>query len=244
MIIDVHSHFFSPSSGDRLARAAEKHHIDRIFISSVSTGYKCHNPNEEEIDRFNQMTYDGVARRPELFSAYVYLNPRNKNAVDVLRRGVEEKGAIGVKLWVATFCDDPLVNPIYEECIRYDIPALIHSFYKAVRQLEFETTGPNVANAAHRYPEAKIIMAHLGANCYHGVKAIRNCPNVWVDLCGTIYRGGDLDYTVKNIGCERILFATDANSWGTNYGMVMDADITAAQREMIFSGNAVRLFKL
>lgn len=244
MIIDVHSHFFSPDDEQKLLRAAERYNIAKIFVSTVMWGYTCHNPSEREIDLFNDITFEGVGRHPGLFRGYVYINPRNKNALDVLRRGVEDKGAIGVKLWVAAFCDDPPVNPIYEACIAYDIPLLVHAFYKAAGRLEFESTGVNVANAARRYPEAKIIMAHLGANCYHGVKAVRNCPNVWVDICGTICRGGDLDYAVKAVGCERILFGTDANSWGSNYGLVMDAELTDAQRDMIFRGNAARLFKL
>ena len=58
---------------------------------------------------------------------------------------------------------------------------LLHSFKKTVGQLEFETVGPHVADLASRYPEARLIMAHLDGNAYHGIKCIKEYKNVgWI----------------------------------------------------------------
>ena len=112
---------------------------------------------------------------------------------------------MGVKLWMASLCDDPRVFPVVEQCIEYRAPILIHSFHKAVGQLPFETTGEHVANLARRYPQARILMAHLGGNAYHGLPAIRDCPNVWTDICSSIFRGDSLSYALELLGEDRIL---------------------------------------
>jgi len=244
MIIDIHAHVWGhkvDADADNMVEACELYGIDKILISPLR-GYF---PNEEEIEFLSNEVYRICKKYPKNFLGYEYLNPANPNALDVLKRGVEERGMIGMKLWVATFCDDPRVNPLFEQCIKYDIPILLHSFVKSVGQLEFETTGPNVRNIAMRYPEAKIIMAHLGSNCYHGIKAIRDCKNVSVDMCGSIYRRDDLDYTVNMIGTDRIVFGTDMpGTFTMNYGQVLEADLTEKQREDILYNNAVKLFNL
>jgi len=241
-VIDMHTHIWLPhykEDREELIKASEVYGINKIIISPLSGYY----PEVDELALLNRLATETVRMRPDLFDAYVYLNPRHENTVDVLRKGIEEDGKVGVKLWVATFCDDPLTYPIYEECIKYDVPVLIHSFIKTVGQLEYETRGNHVHNIAQRYPEAKLIMAHLSSNCYHGIKAIRNDKNVWVDFCGSIYRQDDLDYTVRQIGTDRILYGTDMpGSFVTNYGQVLEADITEKQRDDIFYGNAAKLF--
>ena len=87
---------------------------------------------------------------------FCYINPVQDNCIDVLRKGIEEYGMEGMKLWVANYCDDPRVFPLVEKCIDYNIPILVHSFHKAVGQLEFETTGIHTANLAQRYPKQEL----------------------------------------------------------------------------------------
>ena len=96
-------------------------------------------------------------------------------------------------------------------CIRdsYNVPVLIHAFYKATGQYPNESTGRNVARVAARYPELKIIMAHLGGNCYDGLPAIRSFPNVWVDYSGSIFRADELPYALEMVGANRILHGSD-----------------------------------
>jgi predicted TIM-barrel fold metal-dependent hydrolase len=147
-----------------------------------------------------------------------------------------------MKLWVATFCDDPRAFPLVEKCIEYKIPVLVHAFYKSIGQLEHESLGKHVASLARRYPEAKIIMAHLSSNCYLGIKEIEGCKNVYSDICGSIFRRDEVDYSVSRLGAERILFGTDMpGSYLVNLGQVEEADLTPEQREMIYYRNALRI---
>jgi len=215
--------------------------IVKVYVSALNSEY----PDEDEICELNDEVYRFMQEQPEIIGGYCYLNPSHANCVDELKRRIEDHGMSGVKLWIATFCDDSRVFPIVEQCIRYQIPILVHAFHKVVGQLEHETTGVHVANLARQYPEAVIIMAHIGGNCYDGIKAIKNCKNVYVDTSGCIYRRDDIDYTVSQIGADRILFGTDMPGarFLVNYGRIEEADLTQDERHAIYYGNAKKLLE-
>ena len=87
-------------------------------------------------------------------------------------------------------------------------------------------------------------MAHLGGNAYYGIKPIIECKNVWVDISGSLFRRDDLDYTIKLIGSDRVIFGTDmpGASYLVNLGQVEEANLTDKQRQDIYYNNAVSFF--
>ena len=86
-------------------------------------------------------------------------------------------------------------------------------------------------------------MAHLGANCYHGIKAVRYLKNVFLDFCGSICGADDLPYAIEQVGVDRLLFGTDMpGNFHTSAAQVFDAEISDFDREKIFSLNAKKLF--
>ncbi|PYI54850.1 amidohydrolase family protein [Paenibacillus flagellatus] len=242
MIIDAHTHIWGGQYGEstrELLRACDLFGISKLHVS----GLKSHYPDEAEVAELNADVARFMKEQPGMVEGYCYVNPAHSNALDVLKKGVEEYGMSGMKLWVATFCDDPRVFPVVEACIDYNIPILIHAFHKAVDQLEFETTGVHVANLARLYPNAKILMAHFGGNCYHGIRAVRDCRNVWHDFSGSPFRRDDVDYAVERVGVDRIVFGSDMPiTYLVNYGQVEEADLTAEQKERIYYKNALELF--
>jgi predicted TIM-barrel fold metal-dependent hydrolase len=242
MIIDVHTHIWGgdyENSTRQLLEASRRYGISKLYVS----GLKSHYPDEAEIESLNADVHRFMKEHPGLVEGYCYVSPVHANALDVLKRGIEDYSMAGMKLWVATFCDDPRAFPLVEQCIEYNVPILIHSFHKAVGQLEFETTGIHVANLAKRYPQAKLLMAHFGGNCYHGIKATRDCPNVWHDFSGSPFRRDDLDYAVEQVGAGRIVYGSDMPiAYLVNWGQVEEADLTQEEKEAIYWKNAVQLF--
>lgn len=244
MLIDMHTHLWQgryQKSKSDILKACELYGISRVYVSSLGTLY----PDEDEIKELNSSTYQFMLENPDIVRGYCYVNPEHKNCLDVLKKGIEEYGMSGMKLWVATYCDDPKVYPLIEKCIDYKVPILIHAFHKAIGQLKNESLGPNVANLAKLYPESKIMMAHLGANCYLGVKSIKDCPNVSVDVSGSIFRKDDIDYTKQLLGVDRILFGSDMPdiNFIVSYGQIEEADLTAEEKEQIYYKNALKLFR-
>lgn len=244
MLIDFHAHLWNESFEENkreILKACELYGIDMVYISSLGGQY----PTEEEISLLNHDTYKLMREEKSRIGGFCYINPRHSNSIEVLKKGIEDYGMSGMKLWIATYCDDPRVYPLVEKCIDYDVPVLVHAFHKAVGQLECESLGANVANLALKYPEAKLVMAHLGANCHREIKCIRDINNVYVDISGSIFRRDDVDYTKKQIGAERILFGSDlpGASFLVNYGQIEEADLSFEEKDLIYYRNALRLLK-
>ena len=243
MLIDVHTHLWKGIEAQcrpGILDMCDSFGIDKVLVSSLG-GYQ---PDPEEIRYLNDQTYGFMKEHPGLVEGYCYLNPRHPDALTELHRRVEDQGMCGVKLWVATFCDDPLVDPIAEQCVSYGIPMLVHAFYKAVDQLPCESLGENVANLARRHPDAKILMAHLGADCLREMRMVKDCKNVWLDFSGSISHADDLEYAVRLVGADRLLFGSDMPdlAFQCSYGQLIEADLTPEDREKIAWKNAVRLF--
>ncbi len=238
-LIDMHTHLWLgrvDACRAAILRAAGLYGYDRVYVSTLRSAV----PDEEEIDACNAATAAFMRDEPSLVRGWCYLNPRNANWKDVLERGLND-GMTGVKLWVATYCDDPLVDPIAEYCIERRLPVLIHALDKTVGQGTYESKGMNVRRLALRYPSLRIIMAHMGGNEYTGIRAVADCPNVMVDLCGVIYRADALEYAVERLGAGRILYGTDLSSdtpFWRNIGKVNALPIPQYDKERIFWRNA------
>lgn len=240
-IIDMHAHIWKNRVSDcanTMRKAAQRFGIEKILISALGSHY----PDQEEVAYLNEQT-EQLIRQDALFGGYVTISPEHDNSLDVLRKGIEKQGMIGMKIWVSCLCDDDRCDRLYEYCGRNSVPVLIHAFAKAEGQLPYEATGVHVANAARRHPDTKFIMAHLGGNCYHGLRLIRDLPNVWTDFSGGPFRQDDIPYAVQLLGAERILFGTD-NAYAMNYGQAMEAQLSREDREKILYTNAATLFGL
>lgn len=242
MIIDIHAHIWGsdiPGSKKKLIQAIDRYGIDRVYVSGLRTLI----PSEEEVDFLNSAVAAFMREVPERIGGAVYCNPRNEDTMDVVRRGIEEQGFEMVKLWASVPADDPRVDPVMEFAREAGVPVLVHAIRDSVRQPEGCSTGVHVANAARRHPDTKILMAHFGGSAYHGIPAVRDCPNVWCDMSGPAFHGEELDYAVGTLGAERVLFGTDmpGASYITNFAQVMGAGLTEKQRRLIFYKNAQKL---
>lgn len=242
MLIDMHTHLWLGTAEQNkrdLARIREQYGLTQTCVSSLG----CFDPDEQEIDQLNRMTLEYMKEEPDFVRGYCYLNPRNPNALDELERRLDQ-GMIGVKLWVATYCDDPLVFPIVERCIQCRAPILIHAFYKADGQLPFESLGTHVAALARRYPESRLIMAHMGAACFRELRLIRDLDNVWTDFSGSVAHPDDLAYALEMLGSKRILFGTDGPLGGfhVSYGQLKEADLAQEAYDDIAWRNSMNLF--
>lgn len=242
MVIDVHTHLFGTDKCDKelVLKAMDRYQIDKVYLSTIlGDPY----PSMALVEAANAATAQFMKEQPGKIEGYVYISPEHPNALDVLKRGIEDKGMAGIKLWISSFCDDPVVDPIAEQAMTYGIPVLIHSFHKTSGAYLHESNGFHVGNLARRFPKLKIIMAHLGGNAYHGIPCICDCPNVWVDYCLSSFFGDALQYTLDAIGPERVLHASDMpGNYIVNLGKLLETDLTEAERELVLYRNAQKLF--
>ena len=88
--------------------------------------------------------------------------------------------------------------------------------------------------------------AHIVGVGYRGILDIEPYDNVYVDTSGAQPFSGFVEYGVKKLGADRIIFGTDVvgRDFCTQLAKVTDADISDEDKEKILWKNAARLLKI
>jgi predicted TIM-barrel fold metal-dependent hydrolase len=109
--------------------------------------------------------------------------------------------------------------------------------------LRGESTPMDVAELAQRFPSVPLICGHSGGDWELGVRAVRRHPNVYIEFSGSDPHSGQVDYTVKELGADRLIWGGHgpSRSYSTELSKVLDADLTHEQRLQIFGGNLRRI---
>ena len=72
------------------------------------------------------------------------------------------------------------------------------------------------------------------------LKVLREVPNVYIDTSGSLNDEGFVEMAVRELGVERVLFATDV-AMEAGVGKVLGARITERQREKVFGKNMQKI---
>ena len=247
-VIDAHAHLHhhgvsSWSEDDRkVIEAADKLGIDQLCCSILPP----ERPTKMESFReCNQWLADAIRRFPGRILGYCFVNPGyTKQARDEIRRSVEERGFVGVKLYNDYRATEPVVFPIVELAIELKIPILHHAGHTswlAQPQPRISDAG-DFAELARRYPEAMLICAHVcgGGDWEWTIKALRNAPSVFLDTSGSVADEGVVEMAVRTLGADRLLFACDM-SMTASVGRIRGAEISDADKRKILGANMQRI---
>ena len=130
-VIDCHAHLTHHSSAayqekDRkLIEAADRLGIDRLCCSILTPRRPA---TAEGFRECNAWLAEAMKRFGGRVLGYCYVNPGyGRQAVEEVRRCVEDRGFIGVKLYNEHVCTDPVVFPIVELAIKLRVPILHHA---------------------------------------------------------------------------------------------------------------------
>jgi predicted TIM-barrel fold metal-dependent hydrolase len=239
--IDAHTHLDEGRFDPQVFEAGERLGID-LFLCSNIGGFQPH-PSLDEVTEMNAVLAGELRRHPDHLRGYCYVNPRfGRDSLDDLRRNVEDRGMIGIKLWIATLADDPLADPILEYAAEHRLIVLAHAWRKTVGQFPYESTADHIAAAARRHPDVRFLMAHLGGQPESAVNTVRACPNVAVDTSGTIIGAGEVALAVERLGSDRVVFGSDLHhiDLAANVGKVLGAGLDADTEERVFGGTVGR----
>jgi uncharacterized protein len=249
MIIDSHVHigrWIGDDSIEKIVESALRNNIDISFVSSLGErGYIIY-PTVDEFVKANSCVLDAIEKFPNNIKGLCFVNPQHpKESISEIERCVAG-GMVGIKLWIAVKASDPSVEPIAEKAIELDVPILQHAWYKMTGNMENESTPYDVAVLAKKYPELKIQMSHLYGAGFRGIADIAPYSNIYVDTSGGEPEAGILEFAVKEMGAERILFGSDAPGRGfaVQLGKVTGANIPEELKEMILWKNAMRIYNI
>lgn len=200
MLLDSHMHvgdfpYFNVSiDRDGLVASMREHGID--------TGMVFHPDNE---------LVRGIVAETSGLYGLVWVNPREPDAAVRTAALLDEPGSRfrGVKLHPLLdgyHPDDPMVHPIIELLIERGLPALIHCGHPIF------TLPWSIEELVRRYPEARIILGHMGhGNIVYINAAIdvaaRN-PNVYLETSGMPMHS-KIREAVERAGPDRVLYGSD-----------------------------------
>jgi predicted TIM-barrel fold metal-dependent hydrolase len=244
--IDVHSHVrlkdgrLDVEQCHSLINAADRLGIDQMWCSHpISRGM----PEPEEIRQGNDAVLAAMRLYPDRIRGLCFVVPGwHRESLAEIDRCLDQ-GMIGIKLYNQYFINDPVVFPVIEKAIEEGVPVLDHAGHlmdNATRRLQPRISdGVHFADLARRYPEAILIMGHIGGGGDYewSLQALADAPSVYADTSGSVIDEGMIEYAVRLLGAERLLFACDLSE-EAGVGKVLNAAITEEQRQAIFAGNA------
>lgn len=239
--IDAHTHLDDGRFDPRVIELGARLGIG-LFLCSNLGGFAPH-PSLDEVTEMNAVLARELASYPDQLRGYCYVNPRfGRDSLDDLRRNVEERGMVGIKLWIATLADDPLCDPILEYAAEHRLIVLAHAWRKTVGRFPYESTADHIAAAARRHPDTRFLMAHLGGQPESAVNTVRPLPNVAVDTSGTIIGAGEVALAVERLGPDRVVFGSDLHhiDLAANVGKVLGAGLSPDTEDRVFGGTVTR----
>ncbi len=257
MLIDVHAHLLPEDaamfSGEEWNRNqiyfAKKYGITEMWVSclgSFGRNSPVYMPSYEDMIYGNRVIYKYHKDNPLLIKPMCTINPNwQDKAVDEIKKCVEEYGFIGVKLGASVRTTSEVMDKIMEKIIEYDLPVLQH-IYQHRRGKEIPgqevSDSAELAGLAKRFPEAKIIMAHIGGggDWEYSIKAVKDIKNISLDISGSVIDCGMMEMCLKEIGPKRILFATDLTI-STGIAKFRHMKLNKTERDLIAYKNAESL---
>lgn len=258
-LIDVHAHFYY----EGCARADWRQLNSARLRAGRDIGVTCHVASilgswGRQSPIYFQSPADTIAGNDAMLAlqrahgalvrSYVAVNPNDVSlALGEIERCVA-LGAVGIKLAAARRADDPHVGPIAQYAVEQGLPILHHAWQHRRRYWPGQdaSDGVELGRLATRYPAMNLILAHIGGggDYSHTFAAVRDTPNVYLDLSGSGVDRGMLDDALAAVGPKRLLWGADltlctglAKLWALE-AIGLDADELAAIRWR----NALRIF--
>lgn len=233
MIIDVHSHaweypaHFSDDFRHQAKRAKAGVEMD---LTVSYDAYRASAPDDTITIVFggkarlsglwvdDRYVANYVDADPARLIGFLSVDPTQPGWEEELRFGHQALGLRGIKLlsmYAGFRPDESRLDPLWQYATKHRLPVLLHTGTTFVAQAPLECTLPRHLDAvATRFPEVRIIMAHLG-HPYEGeaVVTARKHPHVFCDLSALHYRPFQLYHSlmlVQEYGVwDKVLFGTD-----------------------------------
>lgn len=234
---------------------ADRFGISWMQISLPVTNFSGTEPEgPEQVRENNDIVIDAVKKHPDRFIGFFTLNPRyGKESIEELKRCVD-LGMVGYKGYTQVKVNDPLYFPIIEKLIDLKMIIFMHGFCQigmAGYRMKYDTGRfPNttlpedMVDAAKRYPEGVFHFAHIagGGDWEYECKTFRDHPNIYVDTGGSNNEENIIDFAIRYLGEDRILFGTD-NCYHQGIGKIMASNATETQKNKIFFDNYNNLLR-
>jgi uncharacterized protein len=257
-IWDIHYHGLE---GGKLHRHevtmfyVERMGIERVFSLDIAgsqtdpLGRSVSAEAQREIRRFLEKHVDRV-------SGLIPIDPGlPQESCRKMEEWIRDGPCVGIKYYggnpQGVTCSHPNNDPIIELAAKLQAIIYIHTWMivggdprrPGGGNNAGESTPMDVALLAERFPTVPLICGHSGGDWELGVRAVRSRPNVYIEFAGSDPHSGQVDYTVAQIGADRLIWGGHgpSRSYSTELSKVLDADLSPDQRHQIFGANLRRI---
>jgi uncharacterized protein len=155
---------------------------------------------------------------PERLIPFLSLDPTQPGWHEEMIEGHRHLGMKGIKLlpmYAGFYPHDPRLDDLWSYATKHGLPVLLHTGTTFVDVAPLEYTLPrHLDTVAIRYPDCRIILAHLG-HPYEGetIAVVRKHANVYADISALYYRPFQLYQSLmlaqEYHATQKLLFGTD-----------------------------------
>lgn len=227
-------------SFDDFVKYLDKTGVGRGIINSQ----RSYGQNPEEFIAGNREVANNVEKYKGRFLGACVVNPLY---IDEALREIEYcHDQLGF-VWVGELCN--YMVP-YNYSIK-EFGMLVAHVTKLNMVLSLHTEHGEMEYISSEFPQATIAFAHFGddheyEDIFKRIDMVAKNPNYYLDTSGYGHdRVGVLEYAVKTIGSDRVLFGSDfsINDPSTVIARIDHAFLTTEQKQKIFSGNLGALLR-
>jgi uncharacterized protein len=232
MLVDVHSHYLQPQHlSDDFKRQAAR--VSRGAKINLSVQWDQYHASATECGK--SIVFGGKARLSGMWvpdhevAAYVRdhsehligflsVDPTQPGWREEMEEGHRDLGLRGIKLlpmYAGFKPNAPELDDLWTYVQNNGLPVLLHTGTTFIDRAPLECTLPRLLDdVATRFPEVKIVLAHLG-HPYEGecIATIRKHPNLYSDCSALHYRPFQLYHSfmlVQEYGVwDKVLFGSD-----------------------------------
>lgn len=183
------------------------------------------------IDGDDEVTARLVARDPKKFIGFACLDPRLPDCMDLLVHAIEDLLLKGVKfgpIYNGVSLLDPRLEPVYQYLVKHNLPLTMHmgTTYGANAPVQYGRP-LDVDTIANRYPDLKMVMAHMGHPWYEEcIVVARKNPNVYCEVSALYYRPWQY-WNILICAQEYTIANRNKIFWGTDFPFTTVADSVA-----------------
>lgn len=248
LVIDSHAHIshnggsgvgfmYQPSSDAAgMRERARTMGIQKVCISSWLGLWA-------DYEEGNAIVHDAITQFPRFYVGYATLQPQYiRDWQRELKKVYEGWGFKGIKPYnplTGLAYNDKLWDPWYEYGNRMNAFALMHPSPNFAAEID---------DLAARYPNIMFILAHSGGSFKDArvaIEAAQKHPNIALEITLTSVTFGIIEFMVKHVGAERVLFGTDQPMRDPipQFGWMAYAHCTAEEKEKMFGLNMQKIIR-
>lgn len=202
--------------------------VDRAIVFSLRYA------DSAGIDGDDEVTARAVAACPDKLIGFAAVDPRMPNCMDLLTHAIEDlhlKGAKFGPIYNGVSLLDPRMAPICEYLQKHNLPLTMHMGTTFATHAPVHLGRPlEVEEAAHRYPNLKLVMAHMAHPWYEEcIVVARKNPNVYCEVSALYYRPWQY-YNILIAAQEYLITEWNKIFFGTDFPFTTVADSIAGLR--------------